>query len=209
MRVLSLTVEIEFQKAINTPEKCWTNKKVRNYSFSSPFFVFLPSRVAPEVAPAFAQERRRWRGQEPPPPSRSSAVDRAGGFQPRLRAGAPDAVAHAGFENPGHDFGAPGFPLLPSLADRTTRAVILASDCNPRWLTKHIPTLASSRQVPVILVKDNKRSSLRLGQLVKLKTALAIGIKAKGSAINETVDEILGGSTSAEYIPEVGQQLHA
>ncbi|WOL09580.1 hypothetical protein Cni_G18333 [Canna indica] len=94
-------------------------------------------------------------------------------------------------------------PLVP------LQAVILASDCNPRWLTKHIPTLASSRQVPVILVKDNKKGSLRLGQLVKLKTALAIGIKAKGSGINETVDEILGGTTSTEHIPGIGQQLHA
>ncbi|XP_064977155.1 uncharacterized protein LOC135619246 isoform X2 [Musa acuminata AAA Group] len=62
-------------------------------------------------------------------------------------------------------------PLVP------LQAVILAADCNPRWLTKHIPSLASSTQVPMILVKDNKRGSLRLGELVKLKTAMAIGIK--------------------------------
>ncbi|WOL13580.1 hypothetical protein Cni_G22350 [Canna indica] len=66
------------------------------------------------------------------------------------------------------------------------KAVILASDCNPRWLKKHIPTLASSRRVPVILVKDNKRSSLRLGQVVKLKTTLAIGIKVNSLLPLET-----------------------
>ncbi|THU69467.1 hypothetical protein C4D60_Mb08t14720 [Musa balbisiana] len=89
------------------------------------------------------------------------------------------------------------------------QAVILAADCNPRWLTKHIPSLASSTQVPMILVKDNKRGSLRLGELVKLKTAMAIGIKAKGSRINETVDEILGGATSAEDTLEMAQQIRA
>ncbi|KAL5700422.1 hypothetical protein ACHQM5_025865 [Ranunculus cassubicifolius] len=71
------------------------------------------------------------------------------------------------------------------------QAVILASDCNPRWLTKHIPSLASSRKVPIITVKDKKGGSLRLGQLVKLKTAIAIGVKANGSGINKLVAEIL------------------
>ncbi|KAK3026940.1 hypothetical protein RJ639_040346, partial [Escallonia herrerae] len=56
------------------------------------------------------------------------------------------------------------------------QAILLASDCNPRWLTKHLPSLASSRKVPVIYVKD-KGGSLRLGELVKLKTAIAIGVK--------------------------------
>lgn len=55
--------------------------------------------------------------------------------------------------------------------------MILVGDCNPKWLTKHIPSMAMSRKVPVIFVKDNKRGSLRLGELVKLKTALAVGIK--------------------------------
>uniref|UniRef100_A0A2N9G7Y0 Ribosomal protein eL8/eL30/eS12/Gadd45 domain-containing protein n=1 Tax=Fagus sylvatica TaxID=28930 RepID=A0A2N9G7Y0_FAGSY len=58
------------------------------------------------------------------------------------------------------------------------QVVLLASDCNPRWLTKHLPSLASSRRVPVIFVKDKKGGSLRLGELVKLKTAIAIGIKS-------------------------------
>ncbi|KAK3022692.1 hypothetical protein RJ639_047608, partial [Escallonia herrerae] len=56
------------------------------------------------------------------------------------------------------------------------QAILLASDCNPRWLAKHLPSLASSRKVPVIYVKD-KGGSLRLGELLKLKTAIAIGVK--------------------------------
>ncbi|KAF0905291.1 hypothetical protein E2562_003889, partial [Oryza meyeriana var. granulata] len=57
-------------------------------------------------------------------------------------------------------------------------AVLVAADCNPKWLTKHIPTLASTRQVPVLCLKDNKESSLRLGQVVDVRTALAIGVKS-------------------------------
>ncbi|PIN10245.1 60S ribosomal protein 15.5kD/SNU13, NHP2/L7A family [Handroanthus impetiginosus] len=68
---------------------------------------------------------------------------------------------------------------------------ILASDCNPRWLTKHLPALAASRNVPLISVKDRKEGSLRLGELIKLKTAIAIGIKAKGSAVNQLIKEVL------------------
>ncbi|KAF5462322.1 hypothetical protein F2P56_018341 [Juglans regia] len=71
------------------------------------------------------------------------------------------------------------------------QAVLLASDCNPRWLTKHLPSLASSRRVPLIYVKDKKGGSLRLGELVKLRTAIAIGVKAKGNAINELFGKIL------------------
>lgn len=59
------------------------------------------------------------------------------------------------------------------------QAVLVASHCNPRWLTKHLESLASSRSVPLIFVKDDKEGSLRLGELVKLKTALAIGIKVR------------------------------
>ncbi|KAF3958621.1 hypothetical protein CMV_016489 [Castanea mollissima] len=73
------------------------------------------------------------------------------------------------------------------------QAVLLASDCNPRWLTKHLPSLASSRRVPLIFVKDMKGGSLRLGELVKLKTAIAIGRKAKGNAINQIFEKILHG----------------
>lgn len=56
---------------------------------------------------------------------------------------------------------------------------MLAADCNPKWLTKHLPTLAKSRKVPLIIVKDDKKGSLRLGELVKLKTAVAIGVKVR------------------------------
>ncbi|KAE8008398.1 hypothetical protein FH972_004914 [Carpinus fangiana] len=73
------------------------------------------------------------------------------------------------------------------------QAVLLASDCNPRWLTKHLPSLASSRRVPLIFVKDKKGGSLRLGELVRLKTAIAIGVKAKGNAINQLLEKILDG----------------
>ncbi|XP_072960114.1 uncharacterized protein [Typha angustifolia] len=76
-------------------------------------------------------------------------------------------------------------PLVP------LQAVLVAADCNPKWLTKHVPSMASSRQVPVISVKDNKRGSLRLGDLLKVKTAMAIGIKTRGTLINKTIEEIL------------------
>ncbi|KAL6219664.1 hypothetical protein ACLB2K_007423 [Fragaria x ananassa] len=83
-----------------------------------------------------------------------------------------------------------------SLANVTElQAVLIAADSNPRWLTKHLPSLALSRNVPLIFLKDNKGASLRLGQLVKLKTAIAIGVKAKGNVINQLVDEILRGSS--------------
>ncbi|CAK7348541.1 unnamed protein product [Dovyalis caffra] len=74
------------------------------------------------------------------------------------------------------------------------QAILIASDCNPKWLTKHLPSLASSRKVPLIFVKDKRGGSLRLGELVKLKTAIAIGVKARGNAINEIVEEILCGN---------------
>lgn len=73
------------------------------------------------------------------------------------------------------------------------QAVLLASDCNPRWLTKHLPSLASSRRVPLIFVKDKKGGSLRLGELFRLKTAIAIGVKVKGNAINQLLEKILDG----------------
>lgn len=75
----------------------------------------------------------------------------------------------------------------------STKVILLAADCNPRWLTKHLPGLALSRNVPVIFVKDKKGGSLRLGELVRLKTAIAVGIKAKGNTINQLVDKILHG----------------
>ncbi|KAJ4747269.1 Ribonuclease P [Rhynchospora pubera] len=92
--------------------------------------------------------------------------------------------------------------------DKTTRvpckspvalqAVLLATDCNPKWLTKHVPVIAASRNVPVLALRDNKGSSLRLGQLVNVRTALAIGIKGRNSIINKTIEEVLLNSKTAE-----------
>ncbi|RLM85767.1 uncharacterized protein C2845_PM04G29120 [Panicum miliaceum] len=76
-------------------------------------------------------------------------------------------------------------PLVP------LQAVLIAADCNPKWLTKHIPTLASTRQVPVLCIKDNKGGSVRLGLVVNIRTALAIGVKAGDSIVNKTIDEVL------------------
>lgn len=57
------------------------------------------------------------------------------------------------------------------------QAILVAADCTPKLLIKHIPAMAASRRVPVICIKDDKGGSFRLGALVKLKTSLAIGIK--------------------------------
>ncbi|KAI7747270.1 hypothetical protein M8C21_020747 [Ambrosia artemisiifolia] len=74
------------------------------------------------------------------------------------------------------------------------QAILIATDCNPRGLTKHLPILASSREVPVIFVKDKTGGSFKLGEIVKLKTAMAIGVKARGNSINKMLGEILGGN---------------
>ncbi|KAE8699648.1 protein translocase subunit SecA [Hibiscus syriacus] len=74
------------------------------------------------------------------------------------------------------------------------QAILLAGDCNPMWLTKHLPMLAKSRKVPLIIVGDDKKGSLRLGELVKLKTAIAIGVNARGSAINRITEGVLDGN---------------
>ncbi|XP_022862973.1 uncharacterized protein LOC111383131 isoform X2 [Olea europaea var. sylvestris] len=71
------------------------------------------------------------------------------------------------------------------------QAVLLAYDGTPRSLTKCLPALAASRNVPLIVIKDNKEGSLRLGELVKLKRSISIGIKARGNDINLLVNEIL------------------
>ncbi|KNA04981.1 hypothetical protein SOVF_194610 [Spinacia oleracea] len=78
------------------------------------------------------------------------------------------------------------------------QAVLVASDCNSRWLTKHLLSLASSRNVPLIYVKDNKEGSLRLGEVVKVKTAIALGVKVKGSSINQLLVEVLHREKSKE-----------
>ncbi|KFK30730.1 hypothetical protein AALP_AA6G019800 [Arabis alpina] len=68
------------------------------------------------------------------------------------------------------------------------QVVIVVADCKPRMLTKHISNLAASRNVPVLYIRDNRRASLRLGELVKLKTALAIGVKARGNNLNQLLE---------------------
>lgn len=67
------------------------------------------------------------------------------------------------------------------------KVILLAADCNPRWLTKHLPGLALSRNVPVIFVKDEKGGSLRLGELVKLKTVIAVGIKVTNHDLEDYI----------------------
>ncbi|XP_073157519.1 uncharacterized protein [Henckelia pumila] len=114
---------------------------------------------------------------------------------PRLR------VAGSSEESPSpnlDDSKAPGIYL---------QAIFLASDCNPRWLTKHLPALASSRNVPLIFVKDSKRGSLRLGELIKIKTAIAIGIKGRGNSINQLIEKILLGGKIDDNI-ENPELLH-
>ncbi|PHU30438.1 hypothetical protein BC332_02531 [Capsicum chinense] len=76
-----------------------------------------------------------------------------------------------------------------SLKMHSTRlqVILVASDCHPRLLTKHLESLANSKNVPVVFVKDKKRGSLRLGELIKLKTAIAIGVKDKGNQFNQFI----------------------
>ncbi|KAG9459974.1 hypothetical protein H6P81_004482 [Aristolochia fimbriata] len=83
------------------------------------------------------------------------------------------------------------------------QAILLASDCNSRWLTKHLPSLASSRNVPLIFVKDNKGGSLRLGEVVKIKTAIALGIKTRGSGINKFIKEVLQTGNQANVMRDL------
>lgn len=94
----------------------------------------------------------------------------------------------------------PGCPLMTTHRFRCQaspveiQAILVASDCIPGWLTRHLPNMASSRKVPLIFVKDKKGGSMRLGELVKLKTAIAIGVKVKGNTINRHIEEILQGT---------------
>ncbi|XP_042047861.1 60S ribosomal protein L7a-like [Salvia splendens] len=71
------------------------------------------------------------------------------------------------------------------------QVILVASDCNPRTLIKYLPALAASRNVPLISVRDRKEGSLRLGELIKVKTAIAIGVKAKGNYINQLIEDAL------------------
>ncbi|GAB2294459.1 hypothetical protein Dimus_028665 [Dionaea muscipula] len=65
----------------------------------------------------------------------------------------PQSHAKNGFER--KFGGSSGFSIRP-------QAVLVAWDCNPRWLIKHLPSLAASRDVPIIHVKDHKQDSVRL-----------------------------------------------
>ncbi|XP_074317781.1 uncharacterized protein LOC141653817 [Silene latifolia] len=82
-------------------------------------------------------------------------------------------------------------PLDNAASATPLQAVLVASDCNPKSLIKHLPSLATSRKVPLLYVKDKKEGSLRLGELVKVKTAMAIGVKAKKSSINQFVQGVI------------------
>ncbi|XP_063945823.1 uncharacterized protein LOC108211890 isoform X2 [Daucus carota subsp. sativus] len=81
----------------------------------------------------------------------------------------PPVCSTAGSSNPVTGSG--------NIKDTRLQAILLASDCYPQMLTKHLPSLASLKNVPLIYVKDKRRGSLRLGDLVQLKTAIALGIK--------------------------------
>ncbi|XP_015694788.1 uncharacterized protein LOC102703412 isoform X2 [Oryza brachyantha] len=72
-------------------------------------------------------------------------------------------------------------------------AVTQSGPCSSEAQTGKAPLTAPSvsLQVPVLCLKDNKESSLRLGQVVNVRTALAIGVKARDSIINKAVDEAL------------------
>ncbi|GAB2294460.1 hypothetical protein Dimus_028666 [Dionaea muscipula] len=78
--------------------------------------------------------------------------------------------------------------LKQQFAVGVNEAVLVSWDCNPRWLIKHLPSFAASRNVPIIHVKDHKQGSVRLGELIGLRTTIAIGVKAKGSGINRLVE---------------------
>lgn len=77
---------------------------------------------------------------------------------------------------------------------------MVASDCNPRWLTKHLPSLAASRGVPLIFVKDKKGGSLRLGELVRLKTAIATGVKVRNSLVTEKISFLFFSRCLVKFI---------
>lgn len=71
------------------------------------------------------------------------------------------------------------------------QAVLAAIDCHPRVLVGHLPNLTSSRDVPLLCIEDHGSGSLRLGQLVKLKRAGAIGVKVGKSEINKAIQDII------------------
>ncbi|XP_057834284.2 uncharacterized protein LOC131044847 isoform X2 [Cryptomeria japonica] len=71
------------------------------------------------------------------------------------------------------------------------QAVLIAVDCHPRALVSHFPGLASSRGVPLFSVENHGSGSEQLGKLLKLKTAVAIGVKVGESAINKVIQDAI------------------
>ncbi|XP_057834288.2 uncharacterized protein LOC131044847 isoform X5 [Cryptomeria japonica] len=71
------------------------------------------------------------------------------------------------------------------------KAVLIAVDCHPRALVSHFPGLASSRGVPLFSVENHGSGSEQLGKLLKLKTAVAIGVKVGESAINKVIQDAI------------------
>jgi len=77
------------------------------------------------------------------------------------------------------------------------QAVIVAIDVHPRVLVSHLVSLCASRGVPMLPVSGGGDGcgSLRLGELLGTRTAIAIGIKAGDTPINWAVEVILETKT--------------
>ncbi|KAH7295547.1 hypothetical protein KP509_27G054300 [Ceratopteris richardii] len=72
------------------------------------------------------------------------------------------------------------------------QVVIIATDVHPRALVGHFSALASSKKVPLIMVNGgNGSGSLRLGEIFKLRTAIAIALKAGDSEVNKAMNHFL------------------
>ncbi|MCO5552529.1 hypothetical protein L7F22_006041 [Adiantum nelumboides] len=72
------------------------------------------------------------------------------------------------------------------------QVVIVAVDVHPRLLVNHFPELAASRRVPLITLSGgNGSGSLRLGELLHLRTAIAVGLKAGDSEMNKAISFFL------------------
>ncbi|KAE8697231.1 Pectin lyase-like superfamily protein isoform 1 [Hibiscus syriacus] len=71
--------------------------------------------------------------------------------------------------------------------------LIIARDDKSKKVPLIIVRDDKSKKVPLVIVRDDKKGSLRLGELVKLKTTIVIGVKARGSAVNQIMERILDG----------------
>jgi len=72
------------------------------------------------------------------------------------------------------------------------QVVIVAIDVNPRTLINHVMLLCTSRGVPILPVSGGDGcGSLRLGELLGTRTAIAIGIKEGDTPINWALQSIL------------------